>query len=143
MILNPDKFIRAAYIESLQTATGVKVWHKKIPKNTSPVPSKYIILDSLTKNETVKAKGEYFEWLCTIDVNIYNVKASGYSSAAVVDDLEQVVLNVVRMGNVRVMGFSNKNTAILETQDLSAETTTQSVDRKLIKFEHWLSRGEL
>jgi len=145
---SPDKYIRAAYITALQSATGLKVWHKKVPKNTSPVPAKYIILDSQTKNETVKSKPSetgnsqtQFEWLCTIDVNIYSINQSGISNAAVVDDIEEIVLSVVRGGVVTVTGFKIKNTAILESMDLSVETAAQSTDRKLVKFEHWLSEG--
>lgn len=143
---NPDKHIRAAYITALQSATGLKVWHKKVPKNTTPVPSKYIILDSQTKNETSRSKPSgsgnsqtQFEWLCTLDVNIYNINQAGFSNAAVVDDIEELVLSVVRGGIVSVPGFVVKDTRILESMDLSAETATQSVDRKLVKFEHWLS----
>lgn len=142
---SPDKYIRLAYITALESATGVKVWHKKVPKNVT-APTKYIILDSLTKNETERSKPDgsgnsqtRFEWLCTIDVNIYNVNQAGYTSSAVVDDLEQIVLNVVRGGIVSVQGFHNKDTRILESLDLSVETSTQSIDRKLVKFEHWLN----
>lgn len=145
---NPDKYLRSAYITALQSATGLKVWHKKVPKNTTPVPTKYIILDSQTKNETARSKPSglgnsqtQFEWLCTLDVNIYNINAVGYSNAAVVDDIEEQVLSVAKGGVVVVPGFSVKDTSILESMDLSAETSTQSVDRKLVKFEHWLSEG--
>lgn len=146
-ILNPDKHIRIAYIQALQAATGLKVWHRKVPKNISPIPSKYIILDTQSKNETVNAKNNderetYFEWLVTLDVNIYNVNQVGYSNADVVDDLEQIVISVIRQG-IDIPNFNNKNTNILESQDLSADTTTQSIDRKMIKFEHWLNRAEI
>ena len=146
-ILNPDKNIRIAYIQALQAATGLKVWHRKVPKNISPIPPKYIILDTQSKNETVVSKNNeeretYFEWLVTLDVNIYNVNQVGYSNADVVDDLEQIIISVIRQG-IDIPNFSNKNTNILESQDLSADTTTQSIDRKMIKFEHWLNRSEI
>jgi len=146
--LNPDKYLRAAYITALESATGLKVWHKRIPKNVT-APSKYIILDSLSKNETLIAKpseGEnkntYFEWACTVDVNIYNVNVAGYSNAAQVDDVEQKVISIVRSG-IEIPNFKNRDTRILESLDLSAETTTQSIDRKMVKFEHVLDRVEV
>lgn len=146
--LNPDKYLRAAYITALESATGLKVWHKRIPKNVT-TPPKYIILDSLSKNETLTAKpneGEnkntYFEWSCTVDVNIYNVNVAGYSNAAQVDDIEQVAISVVRSG-IQIPNFRNKDTRILESLDLSAETNTQSIDRKMVKFEHVLDRVEV
>ncbi len=147
--LNPSKYIRVAYIQALEVATGVKVWHRMVPKNVSPIPSAYIILDSQTKNETVNAKpsegsegGTYFEWSTTIDVNIYRINEKGYSSAAIVDDLEQIVINVIRSG-VIVPNFRNKDTRILESISLDAETSTQSIDRRVVKFEHWLDRSEV
>lgn len=145
-ILNPDKHVRIGYIEALQAATGLKVWHRRIPKNVT-VPAKYIILDAQSKNETVNAKnhdvrGTYFEWLVTLDVNIYNVNQLGYSNAEAVDDIEQIVISVIRQG-INIPNFTNKNTEIIESQDLSADTTTQSIDRKIIKFEHWLNRSEI
>lgn len=146
--LNPSKYIRLAYITALELATGVKVWHRMVPKNVV-VPASYIILDSQTKNETVNAKpseggegGTYFEWLCTLDVNIYKINEKGYSSAAVVDDLEQIVINVIRTG-VSIPNFRNKDTRILESIALDAETDTKSIDRRIVKFEHWLDRSEI
>lgn len=146
--LNPSKYIRAAYISALESATGVKVWHRMVPKNVV-VPASYIILDSQTKNETVNAKpsevgggNTYFEWLTTIDVNIYRINEKGYSSASVVDDLEQIVINVIRSGVV-IPNFRNKDTRILESISLDAETSTQSIDRRVVKFEHWLDRSEV
>jgi len=145
-ILNPDKHVRIGYIAALQAATGLKVWHRRIPKNVT-VPAKYIILDTQSKNETVNAKNNeeretYFEWLVTLDVNIYNVNQLGYSNAEAVDDIEQIIISVIRQG-INIPNFNNKNTQIIESQDLSADTTTQSIDRKLIKFEHWLNRSEI
>lgn len=142
--LNPDKYIIAAYIQALETATGLRVWHKRVPKNV-PTPARYIILDSLTKNETGnykplpgEGKNTHFEWACTIDVNIYNVNIAGYTDAAVVYDIEQIVMSVVRSG-IPILNFHNKDTRILESLDLSVETSTQSIDRKLIKFDHRLN----
>lgn len=147
-ILNPNKYIRAAYITALSTATGLNVWHKRVPKNVTPIPGKYIILDSQTKNETVVAKNStvenntYFEWLCNLNINIYNVNPIGFTNTAAIDDIEQIVISVIRSG-IAIPNFSNKDTRILGSQDLSVETSTQSIDRLLIQFEHWLNRAEI
>jgi len=133
---NPSKYIRAAYIARLKSITGLNVWDKLVPKNITQ-PTMYIILDGQAKNETVNAKGEYFEWLSTIDVNIYRINEKGYSAGASIDDIEEQVLNAIRFG-VPIAGFSNKNTKIIESMTLDAETTTQSIDRRVIKFEHWV-----
>lgn len=139
-ILNPNKYIRTAYINALEATTGLKVWHKKVPLTTKPMPKRYILLDSQTKNEFAKTKCK-FDWSCTIDVNIYNVNAPGYSDAEVVDDIEQIVMSLVLPG-LAIPNFINKRTEILESLDLSVDTNTNSIDRRLIKFDHWLSNTQ-
>lgn len=135
--LNPSKYIRAAYIAALQTATGLKVWDRFVPKDIT-APQSYILLDGQTKNETANAKGEFFEWLSTIDVNIYYVGLVGYSYSVQVDDIENTVINTVRYG-IPITGFSNKNTQIIDSLSLNSQTSTQNIERRVIKFEHWVS----
>lgn len=143
-ILNPNKYIRIGIIAALKGAIPtLKIWYKKVPASVTPIPNVYVLLDSQTKNETVVSKSTTekatnFEWLATIDVNIYSVKASGFSDFDVVDDLEQTILSVIRTG-VDIPNFDTKDVRILESQDLSTETETYSIDRKLIKFEIWLN----
>lgn len=144
IILNPNKYVRIGYIARIKAITGLPVWYKKIPRNTTPVPKVYILLDSQSKNETVQSKSTSermlnFEWRTTIDVNIYSVKDPGFSDASVVDDIEEKVLNEIRNG-VAIPSFKNKDVQILESTDLSIDTDTMSIDRKLIKFENWLSQ---
>lgn len=136
--LNPNKYIRTAYINALRTATGLQVWHKKLPKSVKPIPPQYIILDSQTKNETVKAKTDYFEWLCTLDVHIMNYNDKGFTNTTIVDDIEEKVIEVIKLDGVTIANFSNKNVDILDSMDLDLETDTNSIDRRVIKFEHWL-----
>lgn len=139
-ILNPNKYIRIAYINALEAATGLQAWYKKVPKTVKPTPARYILLDNQTKNETEVSKCD-FDWLCTMDINIYSVNAAGYSDAEIVDDYEQQILSVIKPG-LTIPYFKNKRTVILESLDLSVETNTQSIDRKLLKMEHWLDNVE-
>lgn len=146
IILNPNKYIRQAYIDALSLATGLDVWEDRVPKTINPVPKQYILLLNQTKNETANAKNEseyyqltYFEWLCTVDVQIFNINQKGYSRTEIVDDIEEKVMSIIRNG-ITIPNFSNKNTSILDSLDLPLETVTQSVDRRVIKFEQWLSR---
>lgn len=136
-MLNPNKYIRKAYIDAIKAETGLNVWHKRIPKDVV-MPLRYILLDSQTKQETVKAKTDYYEWLCTLDVQIFNVNEKGYSNGAAVDDIEESIIEVIR-GGVAVSNFYNKETQILESIDLDVETVDKSIDRRVIKFEHWLN----
>lgn len=143
-ILNPNKYIRSGMITALKAGIpNLNIWYKKVPVNVVPIPSAYILLDSQTKNETVVSKSTTekamnFEWLSTIDVNIYSINKKGYSNADVVDDMEQSVLSIIRTG-FNIPNFDTKNVRIIESQDLSIDNDTASIDRKLVKFEIWLN----
>lgn len=136
--LNPNKYVRTAYISALELATGLKVWHRVVPKTVSPIPKNYILLDSQTKNETVKAKMDYFEWLVTLDVHIFNYNVKGYSDASKVDDIEEIVNRTIRINGVTIPNFSNKEVEMLDSIPLPLETDTNSIDRTVIKYQHWL-----
>lgn len=135
-MINPDRYLRTAYVTALKSATGLPVYAKSVPAGTTE--KKYIILDSQSKSQTVKAKVNYFEWLARINVNIYSINDAGNFSPINTDDIEQIVLNVV-LGGVQIYGFNNKNTDLISTQDLSLNFASKAVDRKLLIFEHWLS----
>lgn len=134
-MINPDKYVRTAYVQALETATGLPVFAKALPAGITA--TQYIILDSQSKSQTVDSKVDYFEWLCRININIYNTNPAGTYRPLETDDIEQIVLNTVLPG-IAIEGFHNKNTNIIESQDLSLEFPTASVDRKLIVFEHWV-----
>lgn len=145
-ILNPNKYIRSGMITALKAGIpNLNIWYKKVPVNVVPIPLVYILLDSQTKNETVVSKSTTekatnFEWLSTIDVNIYSISKKGYSNADVVDDMEQSVLSIIRTG-FNIPNFDTKNVRIIESQDLSIDNDTASIDRKLVKFEIWLNNA--
>src|SRR6478609_242150 len=103
-ILNPNKYVRTGLISAIETRlSAIPVWYKIVPLDEVPVPLKYIVLDAQSKQQIVISKsttekGENFEWLTTIDINIYSVKQKGFSDADDVDDMEQEVLSIVTTG---------------------------------------------
>lgn len=145
-ILNPNKYVRIGLISAIEIRIpDVPVWYKKVPLNELPIPLKYILLDSQTKIQTVVSKsttekGVNFEWLTTIDINIYSLKDFGFSDADDVDDIEQEILSIVTTG-FTIPNFDTKDVRIIESQDLSTETQTNSIDRKLLKIEIWLNNN--
>lgn len=140
--LNPNKYLRGGIVTALKTVTGLDVWHNRVPISVKPIPKKYIILDSQTKNEYARGK-TCFEWMCTIDVNIYNINTLGNSSAVQVDDIEQQVINTIKGNNFTVANFHVKNVDILESIEMDFDTTTESVDRRMIKFDIWLNNVDV
>lgn len=136
-MLNPDRYLRTAYSLALEQATQIPVFAKSIPAGLSPSPKRYIVMDSQSKSQTVKAKVNYFEWLARININIYSINDAGNFAPIFTDDIEQIVLNTILPG-IQVDGFYNKNTDLVSTQDLGLDFKGKSVDRKLLIFEHWL-----
>lgn len=137
---NPDKYLRTAYVSALKLATGLPVYAKSVPAGVTA--KKYIVLDSQSKSQTVRAKVDYFEWLARINVNIYSINDAGNFAPINTDDIEEQVLSTVLAG-VQVEGFHNKNTDLISTQDLSLNFSSKAVDRKLLIFEHWLGEKEV
>lgn len=129
--------MRGAYVTALAVATGVPVWSKKVPKDVDPIPLKYILITSQTKNRTEVDK-DGFEWLCTITVDIYNVNEAGYSSIVNLDDIEENVINTIEE-EIQIPGFITKSTVLFDSRDLETETASQSIERRILTYQHWLN----
>lgn len=136
---NPNTPLRSAYVSALKTATGLGVWGKRVPLTVKPIPKKYITIINQTKQENVPSKCGY-EWKCQITIDIHLVNALGFSDTATLDAIEEQVLNVVK--NIQVAGFIVKRTTFIGQSSLDADTSTQSIERTVLIYEHWLNRAE-
>jgi len=136
-ILNPDKYLRTAYVDALRPAlTGVNVWAKKIPKDVTPLPKRYVLITSQTKSRTEVSKGCY-EWLCSIMVDVFNVNVAGYAKPENNDDYEEIIIDTIESGIV-VPFFQVKSYDFIDSIDLDIETPAQSLERRVIVYQHWL-----
>jgi hypothetical protein len=137
-MINPDKYIRAAYISSIQGATDLGVFDNSVPMPTV-LPDKYVILSNQSKEPFSRDKCGY-EWLCRIDIDIYSVNAKGANSSAATDDIEQQVLTAINQGIAISSGFSTKFTRLIDTYNFTpVETDTETINRKRVIIEHWLN----
>lgn len=134
MLISPDKYIRKAYIEALANA-GVPVYAKKIPIDKN-IPQKCILLSTQTKQRTAISKNGW-EWNTQITVDIVFVGAKGVSQTDKVDDVEGAVIDAIESG-ITVDGFAVKSTDLISSQPLDSETPTQSIERRILIYEHWL-----
>lgn len=132
---NPNKPIRTAYITAF-SALGVPVWAKKVPKGVT-IPQVYVLLHSQTKNTTAEDK-DSFEWLCTMVVDIVSRREAGYSKPEILDDLEEQI-NEIIFEEIPIPYFINKETSLVDSRDIDTETTTHSIERRLITFQHWVN----
>lgn len=136
-MVNPNKHIRKAYIDQLADI-GVPIWSHKVPKTVKPKPLKYVLISSQTKNETEKDKCG-FEWLCSVTLDITSVLGQGQSNMAALDDLEELILSRIDDDLPVGEGFVVKSADIVESRDVVFETQSQTVERRILIYEHWLS----
>ena len=132
--INPDKYIRKAYFDALKAYAHV--WEKKVPKDT-PIPSKYYLISSQTKNETERKKCGS-EWSCSIVIECVNIQSNGYANSEIINDMEQDLLSVVDSGLI-IQGFDLKQTNFVDSISLDTETPTNSIYRRVVNYQHWLN----
>lgn len=134
-MINPNKYIRKAIIESLTTATGVQFYDTAIPIDVEPFPNAYGIVKSQSKNRFGVTK-QWHEWSCSVTIDVYSVGALGFNSNVVVDDLEQSVITA--MPNITVQGFDVKRVDFVDSVAMPTVTGANTVSRTVIVYELWL-----
>lgn len=137
-MLSPDKYLRAAYLQALTNA-GLTVYLKKIPPNTDPLPSQYVLITSQTKTTTERSKTD-FEWISRITLNIIQINTSGYAATSAVDDMEEACITAIENG-LEMDNFAVKSTYQIDSQNLDLEgpNDTVSIERRVLLYEHWVS----
>ena len=133
---NPNTPIRKAHIAAF-APIGIPVWAKKVPKNTKPIPKLYILISSQTKNPTARDK-DGFEWLCSIVIDIVSILESGYSKPELLDNIEEQVVEIIE-SEIDIPGFINKEVRLVDDRDLDDETSTQSIERRILTYQYWVN----
>lgn len=143
MVKNPNVPVRQALIAALSAATSLPVWHKKVPKDTTPVPTKYILLQSQTKQPTERSK-QCYEWQASINIDITFINPAGFSNTVPVDTAEEQVINTIEpvendyLTGLQIPGWYVKDIKMINSIDLDAETSTQSIERRIVSYLIWL-----
>lgn len=135
MIQNPNIPVRVALIAALSSATGLPVWHKKVPKNVKPIPTSYILLQSQSKQRTAISKN-CWEWDSTINIDITYINQQGFSNTVPIDNAEEQAINVIE--DLEIPGWFVKNIHLIGSSDLDDETDTQTVERRILIYNFWL-----
>lgn len=136
-MVNPDKYIRAAYINALTSATGLPVFDDGIPIPEKDLPNKYYLLGTQTKNSTALSKHGW-EWSCTAEVHCIFVNDKGFNSSAEADDMEEAVLSAG--ASLSVPQFNYITTSFIDSVSSNIETQTNTVNRKIVIYRHWLNK---
>lgn len=134
-MINPNKHIRKAIVDSLLPNT--RVFYKRVPKDIE-TPREYVIMNSQSKRMAFNAKGCY-EWICTINLDCWVHTVQGMPPSVVIDDLEEIVLNA--MSGLEVGGgFTTKYVNLIDQNDLSIETDSESIERRVLIYELWINK---
>lgn len=133
-IQNPDTPIRAALVTQLGAATGLSVWEERTPMDQT-IPQKYIILTSQSKTVTERSK-TCFEWLASINIDIWNVFQLGYGSNVAIDTIEEQCINA--MESLTIAGWNVKRQLMIDSQSLPIDTLTTTLRRKVLIYNIWI-----
>lgn len=140
---NPDTPIRKAYIALLSGITSggnpVPIFDTQVPKNID-TPLRRLILSTQTKNQSNTSKCGH-NWQCSILLDIIYEQQQGYVDRGVVDDIEEQISNIIDLQaqDITISPFVTLNTTILDSHDMSLNTATTTIIRKLIRYQHILA----
>lgn len=145
---NPDETVRTKYISLFSTVTTpngsgvqvVPVFDKLVPKSVVPIPATRIVITTQTKNQANTTKCGH-DWATVITLDIINEQSQGFANTAVLDDIEEQISDLIDLqnGDVDFSPFICYNTQTHTPVDLSFETPTLSIGRKVLRYEHQLS----
>lgn len=138
--LSPSKPLRIAWV-ALLSDIGIPVYDTTVPEDET-TPNFYVIIHDFTKlmNETCK---DEIGWDCTVLVDICQFQQQGYANHDAVDDIEQVILNKVRLLNEFVVdGFDTESTNFINSRSQDVIQPPIGAGRNLIRtvltYEHTL-----
>lgn len=144
-MINPDPIIRAKYISlfSVITTGGVSgvipvpTYDQLVPKSILPIPAIRIIITSQTKNQANTTKCGH-DWQTTITLDIINEQPLGFASTIILDDIEEQISNLIDLqdGDVDFSPFTCYNTQTHTPVDMSYQSTTLSIGRKVLRYDH-------
>lgn len=136
--LDPNTALRSAYLSAL-SGIGIPGWAKKVPKNITPIPVNYFLVTSQTLNPTERSK-DCFEWLCSIVIDVIYAGAAGYANPVQTETIEAQIITAIEAG-ITVEGFDVKSIRFIDSINLDEETDTQSIERRVITYQHWLCQA--
>lgn len=129
-MINPDKWIRKYFSESLDNLTIDGNLFKVYDTINHEGGNTYILLSTQSKEESYEVKCS-MRWNCEITLDIVTIY-NGTGSRLLADNTAEQVVNIcepIIIENFETIDFSREYPA-----DLSVNTGEQSIFRKLIKY---------
>jgi len=139
--LSPSKRLRTAWV-ALLSDIGIPVYDTAVPEDIT-TPNFYVIIHDFTKemNETCK---DEIGWDCTVLIDIQQFQQQGYANHDAVDDIEEVILNKVKLLDQFVVeDFDTESTRFINSrsQDVIQPPqlgTGRNLIRNVLTYEHTL-----
>lgn len=134
-MLNPSKYIRLAVIKAL---APLPVWSNLVPK-TATTPQAYALITSMGLQETARAKGCY-EWEVSFNIDVFYRGVLGQDYSAAIDDIVEDI--IPKMKSLTSPTVQIKNVYLEFQNDLSFNTSTNSINRKILNYTLWVGFSE-
>lgn len=145
-MLNPTKYVRAAYISLLGGISSgsmpVPIFDKLIPSST-PIPPIRILIETQTSAITAENKCGH-QWLCTILLDIIYEQNTSFVNSATLDDIEQQISDIIDLWTsgrieVAIPPFIVNHTTFAGSHSIEVQTPTLTITRRLVRYQHRLS----
>lgn len=138
-MVNPNKIVRKAVIDSLRLSTGIGVYENSLPIDIEDEPKTWITIHSQSKKKTEQTK-TCFDWNCQITIDIFSEQEKGFSSQLTADDLEGIVLTDIEVLRIPSNSGHVKDRTLLDSVSSLLETPDKTINRITVKYEIWLSQ---
>lgn len=139
-MINPDKYIRKALVAELALAVAVPFYDTAIPIDIQPLPTRYGVIRSQSKNRFADDKSSR-DWMSSVTIELFSVNELGFVSTVDVDDMEAVVINT--MPDLSIPDLDVKFIRFVDSVNSPINTLTQSVSRRVIVYDFWINSSQL
>jgi len=139
--------LRKSYLEILTPLLGIVGFDTSIPIDYDPLPTEYFLVSDVTRTPTQYGKGNsstvtafrQSENRIFMNVDICVINELGFHSSLSVENIIEVVIDAIST-SLNPDGYYVKETKVVNTVPLHIVTDTQNIQRKVVSFEHWISK---
>lgn len=133
----PDTAIRQGFITAL-SGISTPIFDEEVPKSVIPIPAQRVLLSSQITAQHDTSKCGHL-WMSTILLDIISEQDQGYSNRAIPEViLNDINLIIDTLESINIPGFKVYNTQVLNIHDASLQTSTKTVNRKLVRYQFLL-----
>lgn len=136
-MINPDKYIRAYFFDTLNNITvdtkNITIHDYRVPENRDH----YILMINQNMNPNRDHKCDIISWNCRITLDVVTIYKNGQGSRLFADNIKEKIMNLTQ--NISIDNFSVDEVEVDYPDDIQTMTPTQSIFRKLINYEFKLT----